>query len=55
LILVAPQDIDRILPSTLSVEQSLLLVWPQVVALVALTVVCFAAAYILFMRQEIRA
>jgi ABC-2 type transport system permease protein len=55
LILVAPQDLGRILPSTLSVEQSLLLVWPQVVALVALTVICFAAAYVLFMRQEIRA
>jgi ABC-2 type transport system permease protein len=54
-IFLAPQDIGRLLPSTLSVEQSLLLVWPQVVALIALTVICFAAAYILFMRQEIRA
>lgn len=39
----------------LSVDQSLLLVWPQTVALVALTVVCFAGAYVLFMRQEVRA
>lgn len=39
----------------LSLDQSFLLVWPQVVALVALTVVCFAAAYALFMRQEVRA
>jgi ABC-2 type transport system permease protein len=38
-----------------SIDQSLLLVWPQLVALVALTVVCFAAAYALFMRQEVRA
>jgi ABC-2 type transport system permease protein len=30
-------------------------VWPHVVALVALTIICFAAAYILFMRQEVRA
>ena len=29
--------------------------WPQVVALVALTVACFAVAYVLFMRQEVRA
>ena len=36
-------------------SQSLLLVWPQIVALVALAVVCFAAAYIAFMRQEVRA
>jgi ABC-2 type transport system permease protein len=33
----------------------LLLVWPQIVALLALTVVVFAAAYVAFMRQEIRA
>lgn len=39
----------------LSFEQSLLLAWPQTVGLVALTVICFAAAYVLFMRQEIRA
>ena len=41
--------------SLLSLDQSVLLVWPQVVALVALAVICFAAAYIAFMRQEVRA
>ena len=39
----------------LSLDQSLLIVWPQIVALVALTVICFGAAYVLFMRQEVRA
>jgi ABC-2 type transport system permease protein len=39
----------------LSLDQSLLIVWPQITALVALTVLCFGAAYILFMRQEVRA
>jgi ABC-2 type transport system permease protein len=39
----------------LSLDQSLLLVWPQVVALVALTVLCFGLAYVAFMRQEVRA
>jgi ABC-2 type transport system permease protein len=43
------------IPGLLTLDQSLLLVWPQTVALVALTVVCFAAAYVLFMRQEVRA
>jgi ABC-2 type transport system permease protein len=38
-----------------SLDQSLLLVWPQVVALVALTVIAFALSYVLFMRQEVRA
>jgi ABC-2 type transport system permease protein len=39
----------------LSLDQSALLVWPHIVALVALTAICFAAAYIWFMRQEVRA
>ncbi|MFL5757032.1 MAG: ABC transporter permease [Chloroflexota bacterium] len=42
-------------PSLLPVDQSLLLVWPQIVGLVALTVVTFALAYVLFLRQEVRA
>lgn len=42
-------------PTLLSLDQSLLLIWPHVVALVALTAVCFAVAYVRFMRQEVRA
>jgi ABC-2 type transport system permease protein len=45
------QQIDTLL----SLDQSLLLVWPQLVALVGLTIVCFGAAYVAFMRQEVRA
>ena len=40
--------------SALSVGQSLLSVWPYLVSLIALTVVCFAISYIRFMREEIR-
>ena len=43
------------LPTFLSLDQSLLLVWPQIVALIGLTVVCFGLAYVAFMRQEVRA
>ena len=43
------------IPTLLSLDQSLLLVWPHVVALVPLTVICFAIGYIQFMRQEVRA
>jgi ABC-2 type transport system permease protein len=56
-----PATIDQIqqaqqrIPSLLSLDQSLLLIWPHVVLLVALTVVCFAGAYVAFMRQEVRA
>lgn len=40
--------------SPLPFGQSLLLVWPQVTGLIALTLVCFAISYVLFLRQEIR-
>jgi ABC-2 type transport system permease protein len=43
------------IPSTLSLEQSLLVVWPQFVGLIALTTGAFALAYVSFMRQEVRA
>lgn len=52
---VLPQQVDRAIPTPLSLGQSLLVIWPQVVALVALTVASFAGAYVLFMRQEVRA
>jgi len=41
-------------PSPLSLSQSMLLVWPHLVSIIALTVVCFAISYIKFMREEIR-
>jgi ABC-2 type transport system permease protein len=41
--------------SQLSIEQSLLVVWPQFVGLIALTSGAFAVAYVSFMRQEVRA
>lgn len=46
---------DRALPSALSLPQSALIVWPQLVGLIALTSGAFAVAYVSFMRQEVRA
>jgi len=43
------------IPSLLSLDQSMLIVWPQIVVLVALTVGLFAIAYVVFLRQEVRA
>jgi ABC-2 type transport system permease protein len=43
------------LPSLLTLDQSILVVWPQIVLLVALTTAMFALAYVLFLRQEVRA
>lgn len=39
----------------LPLDQSLLLVWPYLVVMVAIVIVCFIISYVLFMRQEIRA
>jgi ABC-2 type transport system permease protein len=50
------ENLDGVLPDTqLDLRQSLLLAWPQLVTLVAITVVLFGVTYIAFMRQEIRA
>ena len=38
----------------LPLEESLIIVWPQIVSLIALSVICFAISYIRFMREEIR-
>ncbi|MDP6510335.1 MAG: ABC transporter permease [Dehalococcoidia bacterium] len=45
---------SQITPSPLSLSQTMLLVWPHLIALVGLTVVTFTIAYIRFMREEIR-
>jgi ABC-2 type transport system permease protein len=49
------QQAQQRIPSLLSLDQSILLIWPHVVALTALAVVCFVGAYVSFMRQEVRA
>ncbi|HEY7132895.1 MAG TPA: ABC transporter permease [Candidatus Limnocylindrales bacterium] len=42
-------------PSLQSFTQSLLLIWPHLVVMLAITVLFFALAYVRFMRQEVRA
>jgi ABC-2 type transport system permease protein len=41
--------------ATLPLDQSLILIWPQLTGLVAGMIVVFAAAYIVFQREEVRA
>lgn len=52
---ISPLQAYRAVPGELPLVQSLLLVWPQLVGLVALAVVLFALAYVSFLRDEIRA
>jgi ABC-2 type transport system permease protein len=55
-LLIAPETTTSyMLLNPLSLDQSILIVWPQLTALIALTLVCFAVSYVVFMRQEIRA
>ena len=48
------EQVHGAIPSPLSLEQSLLVVWPQLTGLIAITVIFFALAYVSFMRKEIR-
>ncbi len=48
------EQMQGAIPGPLPLGQSLILVWPQLTALLAGTLVFFAIAYILFMRREIR-
>lgn len=42
------------IPTPLTLGQSLVMIWPHIVSLIALTAIGFAIAYLRFMKQEIR-
>ena len=48
------EQVDGAIPSQIPVLQSILIVWPQITAIIALTVLCFVFSYYLFMKREIR-
>lgn len=52
--LTPEQEFLQIPNTPLPLDQSLLLVWPQLTFLLAATVICFGISYRLFMRQEVR-
>ena len=52
---VMMSEVVGMVPGPLPLDQSLMVVWPQFVGLITLTLVCFAISYTRFMRQEIRA
>lgn len=53
--ILTTEDVERAVVGELPLAQSLLVAWPQITALAALVVALFTVAYLLFMRQEIRA
>jgi ABC-2 type transport system permease protein len=44
-----------VMGAPLPLGDSLLLAWPQIVGLIAATILLFAAGYVVFQRQEVRA
>jgi len=52
---VLMEQVAGAIKGNLPFGQSLLLVWPHVTGLIAETLTCFAASYVLFMRREVRA
>jgi ABC-2 type transport system permease protein len=48
------EQVQGTIPGPLPLGQSLLLVWPQLTGLIAITILCFLISYLLFMRREIR-
>lgn len=53
--LVTLEQVDRAIVSELNLTQSLGVVWPQMVLLLAMTSGLFALSYLSFMKQEVRA
>ena len=49
------EQLAQRIPSLQSFDQSLLLIWPHMVTMLAITALFFAVAYVRFMRQEVRA
>jgi ABC-2 type transport system permease protein len=54
--IVLPTQLEgAIMGAALPLNQSLLIIWPQLTAMIAATLILFVVSYVLFQRQEIRA
>jgi ABC-2 type transport system permease protein len=51
---VAPERLQGLLLSPVSAGQSLLLVWPHIIALLGMIATLLSVSYVRFMREEIR-
>lgn len=47
-------QVQGLIPTPLTLDQSLIIIWPHIVSLIALTAIGFAISYLRFMKQEIR-
>lgn len=53
--IVTTEQASGAIVGPLPLDQSIILVWPQLAGLAALTMITFAVSYICFMKQEVRA
>ena len=51
---VLQEQVKGMVPGPLPIGQSLLIAWPHLTSLIALTFICFGISYAMFMRREIR-
>ncbi|GAF01779.1 ABC transporter permease [Saccharicrinis fermentans] len=54
---VGPLTMEQVkgaIPGPIPVLQSVMLIWPQIIGIIALTVICFVVSYLLFVKREIR-
>lgn len=51
---VLTSEVEKMLLRPLSLGQSLIQIWPQLIVIIALAIICFAISYLIFIRQEIR-
>ncbi len=51
---ITESDLSKLIARPLSLSQSLLQIWPQLIVVIALAIICFAVSYVVFMKQEIR-
>ncbi|MBM3713166.1 MAG: ABC transporter, partial [Actinobacteria bacterium] len=51
---VSTNALNKMLFNPLSINQSLIQIWPQLVIIIAFTIIFFAISYVIFMKQEIR-
>ena len=52
--LITLEDLEGVLPNPVPLEQSISLVWPHLTGMLAMLALIFAAAYLRFMKEEIR-
>jgi ABC-2 type transport system permease protein len=51
---ITTNALNKMLFNPLSINQSLIQIWPQLVIIIAFTIIFFAISYVIFMKQEIR-